>query len=179
MCVVGEAAHGRQAVEQFRRLRPDVTVVHLCEPPSPGPYSVAALRKEFPHCRVVVLSGARPGPEVWRALSAGVQSYLPRNVRPDQLLEAVRAVHRGQRYIHVSIASLLAESLAYPSLSKRELDVLRLIAQGVSNKRIGARLGVTEGTVKCHVNNILGKLSAGDRTHAVTNALRLGLLTLD
>jgi DNA-binding NarL/FixJ family response regulator len=176
MALAGEAG-GHKELERFLSLRPDIILLGQVRPN--GAETVAAIREEFPRSGLIVFTASQAGEDVRRPLQAGAQSLLPRNVCAAQLLEAIRAVHRGQSYIHAAIANRLAESITGPKLSRRELDVLELIARGVSNKRIGVRLGVTEGTVKSHVNNILGKLSASDRTDAVTRALKLGLLTLD
>ncbi len=179
MAAVGEAVNSRQALGQSHRLKPDVALIKFISPQSDGLEAIEAVRKGSPQSRIIVLSGVHAGEDVRRALRAGVHSFLPWNVQARHLLDAIRSVHQGRRYIHASVAGRLADTMASPALSTRETDVLALIAQGMSNKRIGARLGVTEGTVKSHVNNILGKLSASDRTEAVTRALRLGLLSLD
>jgi len=178
MVLVGEAADGEEALEQFRRLRPDVTLLDLQMPKRDGIETLVALRKEFPAARIVVLSTYRGDAQATRALKAGAMGYLLKSGLRQELLETVRAVHAGQRRIPPEIASSIAEHLGDESLSPRETDVLRLVATGAANKQIARELGITDETVKAHMKNILGKLSAHDRTHAVTIALRRGILEL-
>ena len=179
MTIIGEAGDGRGAVEQFRRLRPDVSLIELILPLASGFEAMAAIRKDFPQSRLLVLTSANVDENLHRALQSGALSFLPKSISAKHLLEAIRAAYLGQWHMHSLVANHLMDHMAGSVLTRRELEVLGLIAKGKSNKRIGAALGITEGTVKSHVSSIMGKLDASDRTEAVTIALQRGLLSLN
>lgn len=179
MQVVAEAENGRQAVELARRHRPDVILMDLRLPELSGVAAIRQITAEVPAARVIVLTTFDGDEDIYRALQAGAKAYLLKDTPREALLEAIRAVHAGHKRIPSEVAAKLAERLLAPELSARELDVLRLIVAGRSNKEIGAALGISEGTVKVHVNSLLGKLGVADRTQAVTEALKRGLVHLD
>ena len=174
--LVAEAANGREAIESFRRHRPDVTVIDLQMPVMNGIDAMIAIRSEFPNARFIVLTTYQGDAQAVRALKAGAMGYVLKQTLRGELVDAVRAVHGGNRRIPSEIAAGLAEHLAHEPLTEREVDVLRKVATGHSNKVIGAVLGVSEATVKSHLKSILSKLGANDRTHAVTIAMRRGFL---
>lgn len=179
MVVVAEAANGRQALEFFRHHRPDVTLMDLRMPEMDGLEAITAIRKEFPDSRFIVLTTYDGDEDIYRALQAGARSYLLKDMLQDGLVEAIRAVHAGQRRIPAEVAGRLAERMDRTELTSRETEVLRLIVEGKSNKEIAARLKIAEGTVKIHINNILSKLGVTDRTQAATFALQRGIIHLD
>ena len=179
MCVVAEASDGQQALELFRSHQPDVTLMDLRMPRMDGVEAITAIRKEFPNGRFIVLTTYDGNEDIYRALQAGARAYLLKDMLGDTLLEAIRAVHAGQRRIPPNIADRLAERMFREELSAREMQVLKLIVKGKSNKEIASALGVVEGTVKIHINNILGKLGVSDRTQATTFALQNGIIHLD
>jgi two-component system NarL family response regulator len=179
MEVVAEAENGESAVELARQHRPDVILMDLRMPRLGGVEALAAIRAEQPGARVIVLTTFDGDEDIYRALQAGAQAYLLKDTPRDELLDAIRAVHQGLKRIPPEVAAKLAERLTAPELSPRELDVLRLVALGQSNKEIAAALHIAEGTVKLHVNNLMGKLGVSGRTQAVTEALRRGLVRLD
>jgi DNA-binding NarL/FixJ family response regulator len=178
MRLIAEASNGQDAIEQFRVHRPDVTLMDLQMPALNGIEAIIAIRSEFPNARIIVLTTYVGDVQVLRALKAGAQGYILKGDVPRQLLETIRAVHAGQKRIPPEVAAQLAEHAAEEELSPRELDVLRLIAGGNANKEIAARLSIGEDTVKRHVTNILGKLGANDRTHAVMIGLKRGIIDL-
>jgi DNA-binding NarL/FixJ family response regulator len=178
MKVVGEASDGREAIEEFRKRRPDITLMDLHLPQMNGIDAIIAIRAEFPEARIIVLTTYRGDVEVLRALKAGARAYLLKGLLRKELLETIRAVHAGLKRIPPELAAELADHAADEALSAREIDVLRLIAGGNANKVIAAQLLITEETVKGHVKNILAKLSANDRTHAVTIGLKRGIIEL-
>ena len=178
MELVAQASTGRDAIEQFRRHRPDITLMDLQMPDIGGIEAIIAIRSEFPDARIVVLTTYAGDVQVVRALKAGARGYLLKgNVHTD-LLATIRAVHAGQKRIPPEVAAELAMHTAEDELTARELEVLKLIAQGNANKEIAFRLAIAEETVKTHITNILGKLEANDRTHAVTIGLRRGIIDL-
>lgn len=179
MTVVAEAGDGRQAVEMFRQHLPDVTLMDLRMPEMNGIEAIQAICREFPDSRIIVLTTYDGDEDIYRALQAGARSYILKDMVGDQLLDAIRAVHAGQRRIPPEIAARLAERMPRSELTPRELEVLRLIVKGKSNKEIAGALFVTEGTVKVHVNNLLGKLGVSDRTQAATVAIQRGIVHLD
>ncbi len=180
MTVVGEAATGREAVAAYRAARPDGVLMDLRMPDMTGVEAIGAIRGEFPGARIIVLTTCDGDEDIYRGLQAGARAYLLKDAPRDDLLDAIRAVHAGQSRIPPAVAARLAERvLAGPELTARELEVLRGIVAGRSNKEIGAALGISEGTVKAHVNSILGKLGVADRTQAVTTALQRGIVHLD
>lgn len=176
--LVAEASNGREAVEQFRTHRPDVTLMDLQMPDMNGVDAMIAIRNEFPRARIIVLTTYAGDVQVLRALEAGAQAYLLKSALRKELPDAIRLVHAGQKRIVPEVATTLAEHAADDTLSAREVEVLRLIAVGNANKMIAAQLSITEETVKGHVKNILSKLAANDRTHAVTLALKRGIIDL-
>jgi len=178
MTVVGEANNGREAIELFRRFTPDVTLLDLRMPEVDGVTAITGIRELAPTARIIVLTTYDSDEDIYRGLRAGAKAYLLKDTPPQELLDTIRAVHAGQTRIPPDVAAKLAERMTGPELTNRELDVLRLLMAGMSNKQIAAALFISEGTVKTHVNNILGKLGASDRTQAVTTALKRGLVSL-
>jgi DNA-binding NarL/FixJ family response regulator len=176
MRLVAEAANGLEAVENFRLHRPAVTLMDVRMPEMDGIGAIQAIRADFPDARLVVLTTYRGDVQALRAIRAGATGYLLKSSIRIELLETIRAVHRGQRCIPPAVAAELAAHMGEEALSEREIGVLRLVASGNSNKRIAAILGISEETVKAHVRNILSKLDANDRTHAVTIALARGII---
>jgi len=178
MTVVAEAANGQQAVELFRKHLPDVTLLDLRMPGMSGVEAAAAIRRQFPKARLIALTTYGGDEDIRRALQAGVQAYLTKDVLHDDLLKAIRAVHAGQTFLPPAVAATLAEQLASPDLSAREMEVLSLIVKGLANKQIAYTLNIAEHTVKNHVKNILGKLNVSDRTQAATAAIQRGVIHL-
>lgn len=177
--VVGEAANGLEAIDLYRREQPDILLIDLRMPEMGGVDAIRIIRGEFPQARIIVLTTYDGDEDIYRALQAGAMAYLLKDTPREAVLEAIRAVAGGQKRIPSEIASRLVERLNNPALSERELDVLRLIAAGRSNREIGTALYISEGTVKVHVNSILSKLGVSDRTQAVTTALQRGILHLE
>jgi DNA-binding NarL/FixJ family response regulator len=178
MELVAEASNGREAIEQFRIHKPDVILMDLQMPEVNGVDAIIAICGEFPRARIIVLTTYTGDVQVLRALKAGARGYLLKNLLRKELLETIRLVHAGQKRIPPDVASELAEHATDESLSEREMEVLRLISGGNANKEIAAQLSITEETVKGHVKNILSKLGANDRTHAVTIGLKRGIIDL-
>jgi DNA-binding NarL/FixJ family response regulator len=179
MEVVAEADNGIEAVERFGQLIPDVALLDLRMPLMDGVAAIAAIRQKFSQARLIVLTTFDGDEDIFRGLRAGAKAYLLKDVAREELLECIRAVHEGRTFIPPAVASKLASRVGSTELSARERDVLGLITKGLGNKDIGAALGVTEGTVKVHVNSILTKLGVGSRTEAVTHALRRGIVRLE
>ena len=178
VALIAEASNGREAVDQFRRHRPDVTLMDLQMPEMDGVDAMSAICQEFPSARIIVLTTYVGDALVLRALKAGARAYLLKSLLRKELLETIRLVHAGQKRIVPVVAAELAEHATDDALTPREVDVLRLIAGGNANKAIASELAITEETVKGHVKNILAKLAANDRTHAVTIALKRGIIDL-
>jgi DNA-binding NarL/FixJ family response regulator len=178
MELVAEASNGREAVEQFRKHHPDITLMDLQMPEMGGIDAMGAIRGEFPDARIIVLTTYVGDVQVLRALKAGARAYLLKGLLRKELLETIRAVHSGQKRMPAEVAAEIAEHATDDALTSREIDVLRLIAGGNANKEIAAQLSITEETVKGHVKNILAKLAAHDRTHAVTIGLKRGIIDL-
>jgi DNA-binding NarL/FixJ family response regulator len=178
MRVVAEAANGQEAIEQFRLQRPDVTLMDLQMPGLNGIEAIIGIRSEFSNARIIVLTTYAGDVQVLRALKAGARAFVLKGHVHRELLETIRAVHAGQKRIPPEVAAGLADHAADDDLTAREIDVLRLIACGNANKVIAAQLFITEETVKSHVTNILSKLGANDRTHAVTIGLKRGIIEL-
>ena len=178
MTLVGEAGNGRDAIEIFRRLRPDVTLMDLRMPDMSGIQAITAIRAEFPRARIVVLTTYGGNVHAAAALRAGAAGYLLKNLVRKELIETIRAVHSGKRRVLPEIATEIAEHVADDALTEREIEVLQGVAAGKSNKLIAAELNISEGTVKTHMKSILPKLDASDRTHAVMIALKRGILDL-
>ena len=178
MEVVAQASTGREAVEQFQLHRPDITLMDLQMSDMSGIEAIIAIRSEFPDARVIVLTTYSGDVQVLRALKAGARAYILKGRVHRELLDTIRAVHAGQKRIPQEVAAGLAEHTGEDELSTRELEVLRLVAAGNANKEIAAQLSIAEDTVKRHVTNILAKLRANDRTHAVTVGLKRGIIEL-
>ena len=178
MAVVAEAADGTEAVELFRKHRPDVTIMDLRLPRMSGVDAIKHIRGEFPSARVIVLTTFDGDENIFRALQAGARGYLLKDMFGDELMDAIRTVHAGKTRIPPEVAQRLAERMGGPSLTNRELEVLNLIVSGKSNKEIAAHLAISEATVKTHVNSILSKLGVSDRTQAATTALQRGIVSL-
>jgi DNA-binding NarL/FixJ family response regulator len=174
--LAGEATNGNEAVDCFRAIRPDVTLMDLQMPGINGIEAITKIRREFPDARIVVLTTYQGDIQALRALRAGAAGYLLKSMLRKELVDAIRIVHAGKRRIPSEIAAELAEHIADESLSEREIEVLRRVANGNSNKIIASQLSLSEPTVKGHVQSILSKLGANDRTHAVTIAIRRGFL---
>jgi DNA-binding NarL/FixJ family response regulator len=178
MKVVAEASTGVEAIKEFKNHRPDITLMDLQMPEMSGIEATIAIRADFPHARIIALTTYPGDVQVVRALKAGARAYLLKGKLNRDLLEVVRAVHAGQKRIPPEIAADLAEHTGEDDLSSREIDVLRLMAAGNANKEVAGQLSIAEETVKNHVSSILAKLHAKDRTHAVTTALRRGIIHL-
>lgn len=178
MKLVAEACNGQEAIERFRQYRPDVTLMDLQMPELNGTETIDRIRCEFPEARIIVLTTYTGDAQVMRALKAGARAYLLKGHVHRELLDTIRTVHAGQKRIPPDIAAQLAEHAADDALTQREIDVLRLIAAGNSNKLIADQLSIGEATVKSHVTNILSKLGANDRAHAVTIGLKRGIIEL-
>ena len=178
MGVVGEASNGQQAVEMFSELSPDIVLMDLRMPVMGGVEATTTILRRHPLARILVLTTYDGDEDIYRALQAGARAYLLKDTPREELLRAIRAVCAGQRYIPAAIASRLADSMPRSDLTSREMEVLNLIVKGFSNKEIAAALGITEGTVKIHVNNIFSKLGVSDRTQAATTALQRGIVHL-
>lgn len=176
MVLIGEASNGREALESFRVHRPDVTLMDLQMPDMNGIDAINAIRGEFPEARIVVLTTYKGDVQALRALKAGAAGYLLKSMLRKELLETIRAVHAGRRRVPPEIATEIAEHAADDALTEREIAVLKRVAVGSANKQIASLLGISEETVKAHMKNILAKLSANDRTHAVTIALNRGII---
>ena len=178
MTMAGTAATGRDAIEQFDRVRPDVSLVDLRLPDMTGFDVIKAIRDKFPNARIIVLSSHQGDVDIQRALEAGAQGYVAKGIVRDELLDTIRGVHAGKRRLSAPVAQTLAEHMADEPISRRELEVLSLMAAGKRNKEIAGDLSIAEDTVKMHVRNILSKLQVSDRTEAVTIALRRGIIHL-
>ena len=178
LLLVGQASNGLEAIEQFRLHRPDVMLMDLQMPGMNGIDAMSAIRGEFPDARFVVLTTYTGDVQIVRALKAGARAYLLKSLLHRELLETIRSVHAGNKRIPPEIAAELADHAADDQLTAREIEVLRLIASGNANKIVADHLSITEETVKAHVKNILSKLDANDRTHAVTIALKRGIIEL-
>jgi len=178
MTVVAEAQDGSSGIEAFRKHVPDVTLMDLMLPDMPGTEAVKQIVREFPQARVLMLSSSEGDADIYRALQAGAWGYLLKGTSGRELIDSIRRTHAGERHLHPSLATKVAGYISVGGLSAREVEVLTLVADGLSNKRIADKLFIAENTVKMHVKNILGKLSATDRTQAVTIALRRGILHL-
>jgi DNA-binding NarL/FixJ family response regulator len=178
MKVVGEAANGREGIAKFRECLPDVTLMDLQMPDMNGIDVMIAIRDEFPEARIIVLTTYTGDVQVFRALKAGAQAYVTKNLVHKELLQTIRTVHGGRKTLSPEVAAQVAAYVVDEALTSREIDVLRMIAAGSANKEIAAQLSISEETVKSRVKNILLKLGANDRTHAVTIALKRGIIEL-
>lgn len=178
LTLVAEGSNGREAIQQYRTHRPDITLIDLQMPEMNGLDAIIAIRGEFPEARMIVLTTYAGDTQVLRALKAGAQAYLLKNLLHKDLLDTIRAVYAGRKALSPEASFEIAEHAMDDPLSKGEVDVLRLIAAGNANKQIADRLSITEETVKGRVKNILSKLSANDRTHAATIGLKRGIIEL-
>jgi two-component system, NarL family, response regulator len=178
MRVVGEAADGREAIAAFQELRPDITLLDLQMPQMNGIDVIKTVRKDYPAARIIVLTTYAGDVLAQQALKAGAQAYVLKGLIRKELLDTIRAVAKGLKRISADVANQIAEHLGHESLTERELEVLRLVALGNSNRRIAVHLSITEETIKGHLKSILAKLGASDRTHAVTLALKRGIMVL-
>jgi DNA-binding NarL/FixJ family response regulator len=178
MKLIAEASSGHEAIEQFRLHRPDVTLMDLQMPDMNGVETISRIQEEFPDARILVFTTYQGDAQVLKALKAGARAYVLKGHVHRELLDTIRAVHAGRKRIPPDLAAELAEHVADDALSPREIEVLRLIAAGNSNKLIADQLSVGEATVKSHVTNILSKLGANDRAHAVTIGLKRGIIEL-
>jgi len=178
MLLVAQASNAVEAVAEFRRHRPDVTLMDLRLPGTNGTDTLIAIRGEFPHARIIILTSSDSDGEIQRAMRAGASAYILKSMPKDELLNVVRSVQTGQRHVPPDVAARLAEHLGEEDLTTRELEVLRLIRDGYRNKQIADQLAIAETTVNFHIKNLVDKLQANDRTHAVTIALRRGLLQI-
>ena len=179
LTLVAEAYDGEEAVAQFRLHRPDVTLMDLQMPNVNGTEAISRIRSEFPEAKILVLSTYAGDVQILRAIKTGAKGYLLKGNVRTELLDAIRAVHAGRKQLPPEIAAELAQHAADDQLSVREIDVLRLIGDGNANKQIADKLSIGEATVKNHISNILSKLGANDRAHAVTIALQRGIIELD
>src|SRR6185369_7769681 len=178
MVLVGQASNGVEAIAEFRRQRPDITLMDLRLPGANGTDILIAIRGEFPGARVIMLSSSDSDGEIQRALRSGAAGYVLKSMPQDDLLAVIRSVHAGKRNVPPAVAALIAEHLGEEDLTPRELEVLQLVRDGCKNKQIADQLSISENTVNFHLKNIAEKLGANDRTHAVTIAVRRGLLPL-
>lgn len=178
MHLIGAAANGKEAIESFRALRPDVVLLDLQLPDLNGIEVLIAIRNEFPHARIIILTTFERDVEVQRALKAGAQGYLLKSTPPRQMLDTIRQVNNGKKSVAREVADELASHLGEESLSDREVEVLRHVAEGNRNRDIAKRLFIAEETVKVHLKHIMGKLGASDRTQSVTIAARRGIIYL-
>lgn len=179
MTLVAEAGDGQEAIDRFREHRPDVALIDLRLPVVSGLEAIRAIRAEFPDARIIVLTSFEGDENVFQAMQAGARGFLLKDQLRKELIDAIRLVAEGGRYLAPPAAARLAERVAMPALSAREMDVLRLMARGRNNKEIAYELSLADGTVRIHVSNILAKLGVEDRVQAVLTALRRGLVELD
>ena len=179
MLLVAEAADGREAVKAFREFQPDVTLMDLRMPELDGIAATRAILGDHPAARIIALTSYEGDQDIYRALDAGVRGYLLKEAVHTDVLQAIRTVHAGKRLMPADVAARLSEHFPQMALTPRETEVLGLVANGLGNKEIADRLGTATGTIKIHVQNILEKLSAADRTQAVTIAIRRGILHLN
>ena len=178
MVMVGQACNGREAIQHFRSLRPDVTLMDLQMPEMNGIEALITIRNEFPEARIIVLTTYAGDVQILRALKAGAQAYLLKNTLHKELLATIRAVHAGKKALSAEVSYEIAEHVTDDALTPAEIAVLRLIAGGKANKQIADQLSITEETVKGRVKNILSKLGANDRTHAAMIGLKRGIIEL-
>jgi DNA-binding NarL/FixJ family response regulator len=178
MHLVAQAANAEEAVAEYRRHRPDVTLMDLRLPGSNGTEAMIEIRKEFPQARVIMLTTSDSDGEIQRAMRAGAAGYVIKSMPKNELLGVIRSVHAGKRHVPQDVAARIAEHLGDEDLTTRELQVLRLICDGCRNKEIADQLAIAETTVNFHIKNLVDKLGARDRTHAVTIAVKRGLIAL-
>jgi DNA-binding NarL/FixJ family response regulator len=178
MQLIAQAANSGEAIAEFRRHRPNVTLMDLRLPGSNGTDTLIAIRGEFPHARIIMLTTSDSDGEIQRAMRAGASAYVLKSMPKNELLTVIRSVHAGQRRVPPEVAARLAEHLGEQDLTARELEVLQLIRDGFRNKQIAGHLAIAETTVNFHVKNLVDKLGASDRTHAVTIAVRRGFIDI-
>jgi two-component system, NarL family, response regulator len=178
MQVIAQAENGEQAIALFEQHQPDITLMDLRMPEVEGVAAISAICAIAKSARIIVLTTYDSDEDIYRGLQAGAKGYLLKETEPDELLNAIRTVHRGQQYIPPDVGAKLVQRMSNPELSERELEVLRSLAQGMSNADIAAALSIGEGTVKSHVNRILNKLDVSDRTQAVIVAVKRGIVSL-
>jgi len=179
MQLVAEAENGREAVRLFRLHRPDVTLMDLRMQDLDGIAATREIRQEFPEARIIALTSFDGDQDIYKALEAGARGYLLKEMVHTEVLHAIRTVHAGKRLMPPEVAERLSEYFPQIALTPREVEVLTFVAKGMANKEIAGQLGTASGTIKMHIQNILGKLGASDRTHAVTIAFQRGILHLD
>lgn len=178
LLVVGQARNGQEAIEVFQQQQPDITLMDLRMPEIDGVAAITAICAEAVHARIIVLTTYDGDEDIYRGLRAGAKGYLLKDSEPEELLSAIRIVHKGQQYIPPIVGAKLAERMGTPELSDRETEVLQLLAQGKTTHEVSTILHITERTVNFHINNILSKLGVADRTQAVIIALRRGIVNL-
>jgi DNA-binding NarL/FixJ family response regulator len=179
MKLIAEAGSGAEAVEAFRQFHPDVTLMDLRMPAMDGIETTKEIRKIDPEAKIIALTSYDGDQEIYRALEAGVRGYILKESVHTEIVRAIRVVHSGKRLMPPEVAERLSEHFPQVALTPREIEVLQHVAKGLGNKEIGVRLGTAAGTVKMHLQNILSKLGASDRTHAVTLAMRRGIIHID
>jgi DNA-binding NarL/FixJ family response regulator len=179
MELVGEANNGREAVEMFKEFKPDVVLMDLRMPELDGTSATRMIRQEAPEAKIIALTSYDGDQDIYRALEAGVRGYILKEMVHTEVVRAIRTVHAGKRLMPQEVAERLSEYFPQVALTPREVEVLGLVAKGMANKEIATRLGTASGTVKMHIQNILAKLGAADRTHAVTIAMERGILHLN
>ena len=178
MTVIAQAEDGQQAIAYFSEHQPDVTLMDLRMPQMGGVEAISAICTQFKPARIIVLTTYDGDEDIYRGLQAGAKGYLLKDAKPNELLNAIRMVNRGQQYIPPEVGAKLVQRMSNPELSDRELEVLRLMGQGMSNSDIATALTIGESTVKSHVNRILSKLGVSDRTQAVITAVKRGIVSL-
>ncbi|KAM3090436.1 response regulator [Phormidesmis sp. 146-35] len=178
MTIVAEASNGREVIDSFRQCQPDVALIDLRMPEIDGVKAIAILREEFSNGRFVALTTYDTDEDIYRSLQAGAMAYLLKDAPPSELLAVIRMAYGGQKYIPSHVAAKLADRMTWTELTMRELEVVRWMVKGYGNRDIGRELGISEGTVRAHVNNILSKLEVSDRTQAAMLAVRRGLVRL-
>jgi two-component system NarL family response regulator len=179
MVTVAEAGNGKQAMEAFDQHQPDVTLMDLRIPGVNGIGAISGIVGKFPRARIIVLTSYAGDENIFRALEAGARAYFTKDVKGQDLVDAIRAVHAGQRPLPPEIAAQLADRLPRTPLSSREMEILILIGKGKSNREIGSQLGISEGTVRVHASNLFAKLGCSDRAQAVSEAFRRGIVDVD
>ncbi len=179
MTVVGEAANGEQGLEVFRRHQPDITLIDLKMPGMGGVETIRAIREEFPSAKIIVLSTYQGDEDIYRALEAGAVTFLIKNMLGDAMMRVIREVAGGGRPLPPEVAQQLADRMLQPTVTPREIEVLRLMARGLRNKEIAAELGISEDTAHGHVKSILAKFSVHDRTEAVAVGIRRGFVHVE
>lgn len=178
MAVIAQAEDGQQAIAVFREYQPDVTLMDLRMPKMGGVEAISEICAQFKQARIAVLTTYDDDEAIYQGLHAGAQGYLLKDAQPGELLNAIRAIHNGQKYIPPEVGAKLLQRISNPELSQREMEVLRLMAKGMGNQEIGTDLSIGESTVKSHVNRIFSKLGASDRTQAVITAIKRGIVNL-